>query len=168
MKSDTVRPIVCPAGERPKFARRKDGRNNSEGVWRRLGLSRPPKHRQGFSSLGYVARCVGGKAEFMNLARLSTDERVRGLVVIWDGASRSDQRYLSLEDLCEACGVEPADLFGAVVAACYECGVDISSLLRACCGYLASIEATITGALREGGNHKRERIMKRMRLSGGI
>src|ERR671913_1250590 len=137
MKSDTVRPSVCPAGESPKSGRKRDGRNTSEGVWKRLGLPRPtPKHRQGFSPLGYVARCVGGKEAFMNLARLSSEPLVKGIVSRRDSLSQSDRRYVSLEDLCEACGIEPATLFGAVVSAGYTEGYDISPLLCACFGYL--------------------------------
>jgi len=168
MKS-SVRHGVCPAEQRPKSGGKRDGRNNSEGVWKRLGLLRPtPKHRLSFMSpLSYVARYVGGKAEFMNLARLSTDERIRRLVSAWDGASRSDRRYLSIEGLAEACDIDPADLFGAVAAACYENGLDFSPLLRACYGYLEAVEATVRGALREGGSRERERMMKRMRLVGG-
>src|SRR5215204_3639572 len=107
-------------------------RGRSVGVWRRLGLPKPqrPEHSQSFlSPLAYVSRCLGGKDEFMRLARLSTDERVRGLVSRWDSLSRSDRRYISLEDLCEASGVEAADLYGAVVAASYARGLDFSPLL---------------------------------------
>jgi len=53
-------------------------------------------------------------------------------------------------------------LYGAVVAASYARGLDCSPLLRACFGYLEAVVATIGGALREGGSHQRERVMKKM------
>jgi hypothetical protein len=137
-------------------------RNCSAGVWRRLGLNKPPsKHRQScLSPLSYVARCVGGKAKFMNLARLSADERVQRLVSVWDGASRSDRRYLNIEGLAEACGIEPAGLFGAVVAACYEKGFDTSHLVLASYNYLNMVEAIVKGGLKTDGGGKRERLLK--------
>lgn len=165
MKTDTVRPSVFPAEESPKFRRKRDGRNTLEGVFRRLGLPKPsPKHSRGFSPLNYVARCVGGKSQFMELARLSPDVRVRRLVSVWDRASRSDRRYLSVEGLAEACGVEQAELFGAVVTACYENGIDTSRLLGASYSYLLIVEALIKGGLRAKGHSKRKRLLRQIGL----
>jgi hypothetical protein len=100
----------------------------------------------------------------MRLARLSPDERVQRLVSVWDGASRSDRRYLSVGSLAAACGVEAAELFGAVVAAGYAGGYDVSTLLRACYRYQEVVRATARGALRESGSRERARIISRIGL----
>jgi hypothetical protein len=153
------------AGESPKLSRKRDGRNTSEGVWRRLGLQRPSKHTQScLTPLSYVARCVGGKAEFMRLARLSSDPLIRGLVSRWDSLSRSDKRYVSLEDLCEAFGLDAAELFGAVVAACHANGFDTARLVWLCDAHLSVVEAIIKGGLKADGNGKRERLLRIINL----
>src|ERR1700750_440743 len=98
-------------------------RNGSSGAWRRLGLSKPRALKTPFlSPLSLAARKVGGKAEFINLARLSTDESVTALVRLWDRLSKSDQRYIALDNLCEACGIAAGQFYGAVVAAAYANG----------------------------------------------
>jgi hypothetical protein len=141
--------------------------NRSAGVARRLGLQRVLTPRSFTSQLGLAARRVGGKSHFMELARLSRDERIRGLVSRWNCLSRSDRRYISLEDLCEAYGVEPAELYGAVVAACYAAGRDTTPLLKACYAFQEVVRATVRGALKERGAREREKIFKRMGLLSG-
>jgi hypothetical protein len=140
-------------------------RNCSVGVARRLGLSRPLSRRQPcMSQLAYVAKMTGGKHNFIEMARLSNDERVRGLVRRWNSTSPSDQKYISLDSLCEACGIEPAELFGAVVAGCYESGLDTSPLVLASFNYLRVVEAIIRCGLRAEGDDKRERLLRRVGL----
>lgn len=163
MKFESVRHDVCAAGESSKSGRKRDGRNNSEGVWRRLGLPKPlAKHRHGGMSLfNYVVRRVGGKAEFLKLARLSTDESVVALVRLWDRLSKSDQRYVALDNLCEACGVAPEQFYGAVVAAAYANGLDVSVLVVATFDYLKILETCIEGAFKAAGSKNREKLITR-------
>ena len=110
---------------------------------------------------------MGGKEAFMNLARLSSDKRVQRLVAVWNGASRSDRRYLSIEDLAEACEIGPAELFGAVVAGGHAIGFDTARLMWLCYVHLRMVEATVRGALREEGSDKRQRILRLAGLLGG-
>jgi hypothetical protein len=98
----------------------------------------------------------------MNLARLSRDEKVGGIVSRWDGLSRSDRRYISLEDLCDACAVEPAELVGAIAAGCYEGGLDVRPLVAASFNYLLAVGALIRGGLTPEGDDKRKRLLRRI------
>jgi hypothetical protein len=161
----TVRKCVSLAGESTLFAIRKAKGNGSEGAWRRLGLIRPPTRTGQFMSpLTYIARAVGGKSAFMDVARLSVDRRVRELVRRWDGLSRHDQRYISLDALCEACGIEPAELFGAAVASCHMNGLDAGPIVASSFNYLLAVEALIRGGLRVAGESKRERLLRQVGL----
>jgi hypothetical protein len=95
----------------------------------------------------------------MELALLSSDERVKALARRWDSLSRSDRRYVSLDDLCAACDIQPEELFGAVVAATFANGYDTDPLITAVFQYLKNFEAMIREARKEGGSRKRERLL---------
>lgn len=137
-------------------------RNGSSGAWRRLGLSKPRTFKSPFlSPLGLAARKLGGKAEFLKLARLSTDESVMALVRLWDRLSKSDQRYISLDNLCEARGIAPEQFYGAVVAAAYANGLDVSVLVVATFDYLKILEGCIEGAFKAAGSKNREKLIIR-------
>ena len=134
--------------------------NRSLGVARRLGLNRSLTPRPLTSPLALAARRIGGKSRFIELARLSTDEKVQTLVRRWGSISRSDRRYVSLDDLCEACDVAPEHLLRAVAEAAYvrdwEAGV---LLVGAVFDYLRVLEAAARAARTEGGSRKRERLL---------
>jgi hypothetical protein len=135
-------------------------RNGSSGAWKRLGLSKPRTLKTPFlSPLSVAARKIGGKAEFMKLARLSTDKRIGALVSLWERLSKSDQRYVSLDNLCEACGIAPEKVFGAVIAAAHASGLDASGLFVAAFDHLKILENCIEGALKEAGSNDRKKLL---------
>lgn len=138
-------------------------RNSSAGAWKRLGLSKPRTLNNPFlSPLSLAARKTGGKAEFMKLARLSTDDDIVALVGRWNRLSNSDQRYVSLDALCEACGIAPEQFFGAVVAAAHANGLDVSGLFVVIFDYLKILEKCIAGALKQAGSKNREKLIARI------
>jgi hypothetical protein len=135
-------------------------RNCSIGAARRLGLDRPLGPKRPFTSpLGLAARRVGGKSKFIDLCRLSSDGRVQALVRRWDNLSSSDRRYISMDDLAEASGLQPEELFGAVVSAAFAAGLDVEPLLTACFGYLQLIARITQEGLKPRGAGARLRVL---------
>lgn len=134
--------------------------NRSVGVARRLGLRRHLIPRPLTSPLGLAARRIGGKDRFIELARHSTDEKVQAVIRRWDSLSRSDRRYISLDDLCEACEVAPEQLLGEVVTVTYVADWQAGVLLvSAVFDYLCIVGVAARAARQEGGSRKRERIL---------
>jgi hypothetical protein len=66
------------------------------------------------SLLIYAVARFGGKEKFMEVASRSEDEGARKAASLWQGLSKSDRRYIGLNDLCAAAGIQPEELVGAV------------------------------------------------------
>ncbi len=146
---------------RPRLPLRSMRSNTAEGTARRLGLARPAMHRLPmFGTLAYVAsRVRGGKASFMEIARLCEDESIKALVWRWDSLSYYDQRRVPLEDLCEVCGVQPHKLVGEVASAGFRLGHDISTLIAAI-AHPKVMKACVDRALQADGFRDREMLFK--------
>jgi hypothetical protein len=111
-------------------------------------------------TLAYAAsRLPGGKHAFMEYARLCTEERIKALVHRWESLSPSDQRRVSLEELCVACEVDPPELVGAVAAAAFRFNSDVSTLIAAV-AHPKVVEASIDRALQPDGIHDRKMLFQ--------
>jgi hypothetical protein len=86
----------------------------------------------------------------MEFARLCEDERIRALVHRWDTVSHYDQRRISLEELCQACGIPAYEFLGAVASSAFRYCYDVSSLIAAV-AHPKVVEASIKRALRAEG-----------------
>lgn len=145
---------------------RKSNRNTAEGVARRLGVARLTPRSTIMSLLSYAAARFGGKEKFMDLAGRSTDEGARRAASLWHGLSKSDRRYVVLDDLCAAAGIEPDELIGAVVAVGFREGFDVSPLLSAPAEQLRLLEAAFERAMREEGWPERKRLLTHLDVWG--
>ena len=95
-------------------------RNCSTGVAKRLKLNRPLTSKSPFMSLlTYAAYRIGGKEIFMQLAQLSDDEKILKVVERWNRLSKSDKRYVSLDDLLFDSGVRDSEFLADVSGSAY-------------------------------------------------
>jgi hypothetical protein len=113
---------------------------------RRLGLDAPPA----INPLAVRAvQVIGSKQQFIEFARPSEDEGVRGLVQRWDRLSPSDRRAVSICDLCAAASVHFSKLLGEVTAQAFDSGMNVSGLLAAVIQPQV-VKAMVKSALRLG------------------
>jgi hypothetical protein len=136
-------------------------RNTSTGVVRRTGISKSRQPGTKFKgTLAYAAsRIQGGRTVFMEYARIASqsDERLMPLVEKWDSLSKSDKRYVNLDDLCEAVGIRLGMVVGAVADAAFEYNADVSKLMAAV-AHPAVVQATIDSALTPQGVQDRRML----------
>ncbi len=144
--------VAMKAAEKKPLPFRSPSSNTSAGTARRVGLSRPALCKLPFQgTLAYAAsRIPGGKYTFLEYARMCEENRIKALVHRWDNLSDSDRRRVSLEELCEACGVQPCELVGAVAAAAFKFNADVSTLIAAI-AHPKVVEASIDRALEAEG-----------------
>lgn len=140
--------------------------NRSIGVARRLGLpegltSKPPF----MTMLSYAAYKLGGKHRFMELAKLSNNDEVKRLVYIWNKLSKSDRRYVSLDDLCKAAGVDSNVLLLKAVSVdnLLECSISMR-IIDLIMSQSVIVQTNIKKALKPNGYKERVKVLKAMGL----
>lgn len=138
---------------------RKSTRNTVKGVARRLGVAQLTPRSTIMSLLSYAAARFGGKEMLMDLASRSTDLGARKATSLWHGLSKSDRRYVGLDDLCAAAEIRPDELVGAVVAVGFREGIDVSPLLSAPAEQQQLLEAAFERAESEEGWRERKRLL---------
>lgn len=142
-------------------------RNTSEGVAERSGVKKNKLQRLRFKgTLGYAAsRIHGGRKVFMEFVRIASqsDERLLPLVEKWDSLSRSDKRYVNLDDLCEAVGIRPGMVLGTAAEAAFDYNTDVSKLMAAV-AQPAIVQATIDSALTPEGVQDRKLLHQHSRF----
>jgi hypothetical protein len=95
-------------------------RNCSAGVAKRLKLNRPLSSKTPFMSLlTYAAYRIGGKEILMQLAQLSEKEKILKIAERWNRLSKSDRRYVSLDDLLFDSGVRDVEFLADVSNSAY-------------------------------------------------
>lgn len=136
-------------------------RNCSAGVARRLQANKPLAPKPPFMSLlTYAAYRIGGKEIFMQLAQLSEDEEVLKIVDRWNRLSKSDRRYVSLDNLLEGTGIRDIEFLAEVSTSAYfngyyEIGKRLFFIHKEHMGVFRRI---ISRAEREDGYREREKL----------
>jgi hypothetical protein len=97
-------------------------------------------------ALGAI-RIAGGKRKFIDYARYSADPEVAALVARWDSLSKSDRQALAITDMCHACGLEFADLFGQVSAQAFRHNANVAKLMAAV-SQPRVVKATVDSAIQ--------------------
>jgi len=106
--------------------------NTSAAASRRMGSSFlwPQKKDRRCGTFAHIASLFdGGKHGFMKLAAESENPVAKRASSRWQSISRSDQRYVSLEELCVVSAASPVELFGEVIKVAFGAGTDVSWML---------------------------------------
>lgn len=101
----------------------------------------------------------GGVPNTIALARLSEDEGVQAVALLWNELPRKQRRNASLDELCRGAGVGVSKFLGTVVGKAFELGMDVSAIFEAIMN-LDSMPKYINRALRPGAFRDRERILR--------
>jgi hypothetical protein len=95
--------------------------NRAVGVARRAGVQKTTLARRSFTRpLSYYAyKFPGGKFAFMEALRpAATDNpKIKDMVDRWFGLSKSDRRYICLDELAESVGIDARSVIVAVAVA---------------------------------------------------
>jgi hypothetical protein len=134
--------------------------NRSLGVAKRLGLTRLTPKGGFMTTLGYASYKIGGKSRFMELARLSDDVDVKKIIAIWDKLSKSDKRYVSLDDLCKAAGVNEHVLLSAIIPDNPLSYIAWNIIIESMLNRPNIVQTTINKALKPNGYKYRVKFMK--------
>jgi hypothetical protein len=118
------------------------------------------------SLLTYAAYRIGGKEKFMELAKLSEDEKIQKIVEKWNKLSKSDHRYVNLDDLIEGTEVTSSYLLDEVGTAAYlngyqEIGLEIITVFQE---HIRIIEESMKRANTEEGFRDRRKLARHMGL----
>ena len=116
-------------------------------------------------SLDRVVPVAGGRGHFVEIARLSENEKVRQLVALWDSLPKREQNRCQLERLCEAVGLDPATFLGDVAATAFARGIDTSKLIVAISQPLA-FEKIAKRALEPDGHRERKMFLEAVGVLG--
>ncbi len=83
--------------------------------------------------LRYFATYIpGGVHNLITLARLSKDEKVRQLAVLWNSLPRKDHRTVNLDRLCLLdAEVSPGMVLASIAETAYDLDIDVSELIGA-------------------------------------
>jgi hypothetical protein len=117
-----------------------------------------------YLSVDGLARHLGGRRKFIDLARLSTEELVRSVVARWDALTKSKQGSQNLDNLVADCGLDPGWFVGKVSETMFSNGVEVTKLLMAIATPAViqhSIEQSLTG---KNGFKDRELLLKAARV----
>ena len=106
-----------------------------------------------------LARQAGGRRTFLELGALSDDEQVRQVAVVWNSLSARDKRTCSLEELCNAVGIEPSRLFGSVAVTAVRHNMDMTKLILAL-NAPHLMQELVERALQPDGDRERELYFK--------
>ena len=124
---------------------------------------KPPKRGRlpqfDYLSVDGLAKTLGGKAKLMNIARMSSDEHVRGVIAHWDAIHVSKQPKASLDETLDACGVEPSWFVGKVAEVAHAHGVETTKLMVSLCSP-AVVSKNIEVAMTDDGFKDRELFLK--------
>jgi hypothetical protein len=101
----------------------------------------------------------GGVQNTIALARLSEDEAVQAVALLWNELPRKQRRHASLDELCRGAGVGVSKFLGTVVGKAFELGFDVRAVFEAIVN-LDSMPKYINRALRPGAFSDRERILR--------
>ena len=104
-----------------------------------------------------LARIMGGRAKFMNIARLSTDEHVKSVIARWDVRKKSER--FSLVDCLTELNLEASWFVSKVVEVAYANGVEVTKLIAAVC-QPAMMQKNVEMGLTDEGFKDRELFFK--------
>ena len=137
-------------------------RNTSDGVSERSGVKKNSLTRLRFKgTLAYTASRIGGKDNFFDLVRQSARENqwLMPLIEKWDSISKSDRRYICIDDLVSALDLSPGRVLGAVVETAFNDNLDVSRLI-ASVWHPQVVEASIEKALTPEGEADRRMLFQ--------
>jgi hypothetical protein len=138
-----------------------DKPNTSRGAARRAGVQKTTLPRRSFTRpLSYLAsQLPGGKAAFMQYARLGAEgsEKVAEMVRRWNSLSKSDRRYINLDELAQSVGLASDELVRAVArGSCQDGGVVF--LLSAMTKRVNLTRKSLASALGNGPQSQKDRF----------
>jgi hypothetical protein len=94
-----------------------------------------PTHVDGVHSLSMMVRYFNGGRqrllEVIALAVQSGDPLAEKWWAIFSRLKQTQQRTVSIDDVCLSAGIDPAKFLGAIVEQNYRCGEDVTSLVEA-------------------------------------
>jgi hypothetical protein len=163
MAKSTVKKAAPKPGALAKSNRTKDSRVAARRHGRPLSAAIREPARRVIGTLGYALHKIpGGRKTFIEYARIAAEENedVACFMEVWDALSLHEQIRIPLDQVCiESCSITPGELLGAVTAAAFDWGANISNLLAAT--YLPEvIDASAKYAKRKDGIKDRIAMMQ--------
>jgi hypothetical protein len=102
-------------------------------------------------SLTYAISLIpGGKATFIEYARLSPDPKIKEAVHRWDTLSLNQKKRMTVDMLCAAVEIPPVDMLKEVTGIAYQYNIDLSNFIAAV-HQPQVVDRTIKSALRKDG-----------------
>ena len=138
-------------------------RNCSAGVAKRLQANKPLTPKPPFMSLlTYAAYRIGGKEFFMKLAQLSEEGKILKIVERWNRLSKSDRRYVSLDDLLKGTKIRDTEFLANISGSAYfnglyEIAMRLSFIQKE---QMEVFRRTMKRAEREDGYKEREKLFR--------
>lgn len=113
------------------------------------------------NTLAFAFRNSGGKETAINAARLLQDQDIRfkKFVYAYDIATTRDKETITLESLCAAAGLTPADFLAEIVPALWRRSVDIGKITAAIAHPMV-VEATIAQSMSPFGTQEKKMLLE--------
>jgi hypothetical protein len=101
----------------------------------------------------------GGVFTTIALVRLSADEKIRQVAVLWNALPRKEHKTVNLDQLCLNVGLTPACVLGSIVETAYDLGMDVAQMVSALLALPGAIQWEMTRARKKGSWCERERFL---------
>lgn len=79
----------------------------------------------------HMKRGRGGVLGYIQLAASEGNVEAKTWMLCWSELSPYEQRTITLDDICAACGVSAVKLLKAIVGVAYEANIDVANLVAA-------------------------------------